>query len=65
VADETDPKGPSPRRGEGSGRVVRGGTFSDSPEAARAANRQHRDEAYGYPTVGFRCARDGSSHLTK
>jgi formylglycine-generating enzyme required for sulfatase activity len=58
VADETNPLGPTHRRGEGSGRVVRGGSFATPLEEARAANRQHREEGYGYPTVGFRCAGD-------
>jgi formylglycine-generating enzyme required for sulfatase activity len=58
VADETDPIGPTNRRGEGSGRGVRGGSFADSLEQARTANRRHQAEEYGYPMVGFRCARD-------
>lgn len=56
-ADNTDPTGPTYRRGEGSGKVVRGGSFADSVEQARTANRSHQEEIYGYPTVGFRCAR--------
>lgn len=60
VADNTDPLGPTYRRGEGSGRVVRGASFADSLEQARTANRNHRDAEYGYPTVGFRCARDAT-----
>ncbi|MCK6628547.1 MAG: formylglycine-generating enzyme family protein [Anaerolineae bacterium] len=58
VADETNPIGPTNRRGEGTGRVVRGGSFVDSLEQARIANRGHQAEEYGYPSVGFRCARD-------
>lgn len=58
VADDTDPTGPTHRRGEGSGRVVRGGSFADPLEQARTANRRHQDAGYGYPTIGFRCARD-------
>ena len=58
VADDTDPIGPSPRRGEGSGRVVRGASFTDSVEQARTTNRSHQEPTYGYTTVGFRCARD-------
>ena len=58
VADATDPLGPTYRRGEGSGRVVRGGSLTDSIEQARTANRDHREATYGYPDVGFRCARD-------
>jgi formylglycine-generating enzyme required for sulfatase activity len=58
VADETDPVGPTNRRGEGTGRVVRGASFADPLEQARTANRGHQEETYGYPTVGFRCARD-------
>jgi formylglycine-generating enzyme required for sulfatase activity len=56
VADDTNPTGPSNRRSEG--RVIRGGSFTDSLEQARTANRGHQAEEYGYPTVGFRCARD-------
>ncbi len=57
-ADSTDPIGPSHRRGEGSGRVVRGGSFADSITEARTTNRRHQAETYGYPTVGFRCVQD-------
>jgi formylglycine-generating enzyme required for sulfatase activity len=56
VADNSDPTGPSNRRGEGAGRVVRGGSFADPIEMARVANRRYQAESYGYPTVGFRCA---------
>jgi formylglycine-generating enzyme required for sulfatase activity len=59
VVNETNPVGPSHRRGAGTGRVVRGGAFVDPLDEARTANRRHQAEAYGYPTVGFRCARDG------
>ena len=45
-----------PRRGAGTGRVVRGGAFSDPLHEARASNRRYQAEAYGYPTIGFRCA---------
>jgi formylglycine-generating enzyme required for sulfatase activity len=58
VADETNPIGPTNRRGEGTGRVVRGGSFADSLEQARTANRGNQAAEYGYPTVGFRCAKD-------
>ena len=58
AAGDTDPAGPARRRGEGSGRVVRGASFVDSLDQARSANRRHQAEAYGYPTVGFRCATD-------
>jgi formylglycine-generating enzyme required for sulfatase activity len=57
--DNTDPIGPSQRRGEGTGRVVRGASFADPVEQARTSNRSHQEATYGYPTVGFRCARDG------
>lgn len=56
VADDTNPAGPSNRRSEG--RVIRGGSFADPLDQARVTNRRHQDEAYGYPTVGFRCAKD-------
>ena len=58
VADDTDPVGPTHRRGEGTGRVVRGGSFADPIDQARTTNRGHREATYGYPTVGFRCASD-------
>ncbi len=58
VADDTDPRGPTYRRGEGTGRTVRGGSFADSIEQARTANRGHENATYGYVTVGFRCAKD-------
>lgn len=58
VADDTDPIGPTPRRGEGTGRVVRGASFADTVEQARTANRDKQEVSYGYPTLGFRCARD-------
>lgn len=56
VADDTNPVGPSNRRSEG--RVVRGGSFADTLEQARVANRGHKEADYGYPSVGFRCAKD-------
>ena len=58
VADDTNPVGPSHRRGEGSGRVVRGGSFADTEEEARTTNRRSMAEVYGYKSVGFRCAMD-------
>jgi sulfatase modifying factor 1 len=59
MSDTTDPVGPMPRRGAGTGRVMRGGSFADPLHEARASNRRHQAEAYGYPTVGFRCAKGG------
>ncbi|RME75526.1 MAG: hypothetical protein D6784_07750 [Chloroflexi bacterium] len=56
VADSTDPLGPSYRRGEGTGRVVRGGSYADPLEAARTTNRHHQEAGYGTATIGFRCA---------
>ncbi len=58
VADETNPMGPMPRRGAGTGRVIRGGSFADSLDEARSSNRRHQAEGYGYATVGFRCAKE-------
>ena len=58
IADDTDPTGPSSRRGEGVGRVVRGASFANQSDMARTAHRSHEDPAYGYVTVGFRCAQD-------
>jgi formylglycine-generating enzyme required for sulfatase activity len=56
--DDTDPIGPANRRGEGSGRVVRGGSFADWPDQARTANRRSQEPAYGFSSIGFRCARN-------
>jgi formylglycine-generating enzyme required for sulfatase activity len=58
LAEDANPTGPAQRRGEGSGKVVRGGSFADDLTEARAANRRHQPEKSGYPNVGFRCARD-------
>ncbi len=58
IADETNPLGPTNRRGEGTGHVVRGASFLDSIGQARTANRRNEDGAYGYAAVGFRCAQD-------
>lgn len=58
VADDTNPLGPSHRRGEGTGRVVRGGSFADATTEARTTQRRHQAETYGYPTIGFRCAKN-------
>jgi hypothetical protein len=60
VADATNPVGPTHLRGAGTGRVMRGGSFADTLQEARTSNRRNQAEAYGYPTVGFRCARDGT-----
>ena len=50
-----DPKGPE----SGSGRVQRGGGFSDDdPEVLRAAFRAQMDPEMQMPDVGFRCAAD-------
>lgn len=56
LSDTTNPAGPTSRRGEGVGRVVRGASFADPIASARTAKRGHEDPAYGYNTVGFRCA---------
>lgn len=58
LADDTDPIGPTQRRGEGKGRVVRGGSFADPVDQARTTNRRPQAAEYGYPTVGFRCVQD-------
>lgn len=55
-SESNNPKGPISRRGEGTGRVVRGASFATSVELARTTNRDHQ-EVYGYPTIGFRCAK--------
>ncbi len=54
-SDPNNPKGPISRRGEGTGRVVRGASFATPVELARTTNRDHQED-YGYPTIGFRCA---------
>ncbi len=51
-----DPPGPTYRRGEGTGHVVRGGAYEDDVDAGRTANRHHENPDYGRPTIGFRCA---------
>ncbi|MDP6947037.1 MAG: SUMF1/EgtB/PvdO family nonheme iron enzyme, partial [Myxococcota bacterium] len=52
---ETDPKGPT----SGTGRVQRGGAWSDSDAGVlRAAFRAQMDPAMQMPDVGFRCAAD-------
>lgn len=55
-SESSNPKGPISRRGQGTGRVVRGASFATSVELARTTNRDHQ-EVYGYPTIGFRCAK--------
>jgi formylglycine-generating enzyme required for sulfatase activity len=57
-AENSNPRGPTNRRGEGTGRVVRGGSFADAIEYARTANRGHDDPAYSRAMTGFRCAQD-------
>jgi formylglycine-generating enzyme required for sulfatase activity len=57
-AENTNPRGPTNRRGAGTGRVVRGGSFADAIEYARTANRGYDDPAYNRPMIGFRCAQD-------
>ena len=59
LGDTSDPKGPSMRRNEGRGRVVRGGSYASDADAARVSHRGSADPAYGRPDIGFRCARDG------
>ena len=58
-SDKTHQVDAMPRRGAGTGRVVRGGAFIDSLDAARASNRRYQAEAYGDSTIGFRCAKSG------
>ena len=53
-----DPRGPSPRRGAGAGKVIRGASYLDAIENARTAKRGHANPQYGYADVGFRCASD-------
>lgn len=60
IAEATNPPGPPYRRGAGTGRVVRGGSFAEPLEAARTTHRQHREPEYGYPTVGFRCVKEAT-----
>ncbi len=51
-----DPQGPA----RGSFRVLRGGEHSDRPLELRASYRGWDDMAYWGPSLGFRCAQDGS-----
>lgn len=54
-----DPKGP----GEGTHRVIRGGSYRSpetAPTAYRSAARSPRRPEASYPDVGFRCVRAGS-----
>ena len=60
VSDTTNPVGPTYRRGAGAGRVTRGGAFKDLLPEARLSHRRYQVEAYGHPTVGFRCAKGHS-----
>jgi formylglycine-generating enzyme required for sulfatase activity len=55
AAENSDPRGPTYRRGEGEGRVVRGGFYADGIETARTANRGFDDSVYGQAMIGFRC----------
>jgi formylglycine-generating enzyme required for sulfatase activity len=48
----SDPKGP----GTGSARVLRGGSWDDTPRLCRAANRYYLDPTLRYYYVGFRLA---------
>lgn len=57
AGDNHNPQGPTFRRGEGQGHVVRGGSYADALDVARVANRGNDDAAYGKPDVGFRCAK--------
>lgn len=57
-AENTNPRGPTYRRGEGAGWVVRGGSYADSIESARSANRGNNDSVYGEAMLGFRCAKE-------
>ena len=51
-----DPQGPA----RGSFRVLRGGELSDRPLELRASYRGWDDMTYWGPSLGFRCAQDGS-----
>lgn len=51
-----DPQGPA----RGSFKVLRGGEPSDRPLELRASYRGWDDMSYWGPSVGFRCAQDGS-----
>ena len=47
-----DPRGPDADAGQG--RVVRGGSFLDTPATVRTAYRKGVDPTLGYATIGFR-----------
>ena len=51
-----DPQGPA----RGSFRVLRGGESGDRPLELRASYRGWDDMTYWGPSLGFRCAQDGS-----
>lgn len=55
-SESNNPTGPISRRGQGTGRAVRGASFATSLELGRTTNRDHQED-YGYPTIGFRCAK--------
>jgi len=54
VADASDPEGP----GSGNMRVLRGGSWLNSPTYLRVAYRNRGVPDYRYDSIGFRCARD-------
>lgn len=58
AAENTNPRGPTYRRGEGEGRGVRGASYADSVEAARTANRGSDNSVHGQAMIGFRCAQE-------
>ncbi len=57
AGDNNNPQGPTYRRGEGQGHVVRGGSYATDVSEARAANRGNSDSVYGNADIGFRCAK--------
>lgn len=52
-----DPKGPE----EGQNRVIRGGSWRESPHGARVSKRFQAKLWRTDATIGFRCAKDGAS----
>jgi formylglycine-generating enzyme required for sulfatase activity len=53
AAQATNPWGPA----SGTGRVIRGGSYSNSAMSARAASRNSFNAGSGHSTIGFRCVR--------
>jgi formylglycine-generating enzyme required for sulfatase activity len=59
AGEGSDPEGPAnPPGGENATRVLRGGSWSDSPANCRSATRHKGASGYKYNSVGFRLCLD-------